>query len=287
LFNKALVWRIVATSGNLSDGEENMMPVLSNRMLVTESLPINMRGTGTKNFTFNKLLSSGNSSTLQHQSITVEYTGNPAWYAIQALPYLMEYPYDCAEQTWNRYYANSLATYISNASPKIKQVFEKWKISDTAALMSNLEKNQELKAVLLEETPWVLDAKNEAQQKRNIALLFDMVKMSEQLSSAYNKLKQMQSSNGGFVWFTGGPDDRYMTQYIVTGIGHLKKLSAIAKGQDDKLRAILQSAIPYLDRKIKEDYDNLIKYKTNLKTYTPGYTEIQYLYMRSFSLSMT
>ncbi|HNK61915.1 MAG TPA: alpha-2-macroglobulin family protein [Chitinophagaceae bacterium] len=282
LFNKALVWRIVATSGNLSDGEENMMPVLSNRMLVTESLPINMRGTGTKNFTFNKLLSSGNSSTLQHQSITVEYTGNPAWYAIQALPYLMEYPYDCAEQTWNRYYANSLATYISNTSPKIKQVFEKWKISDTAALMSNLEKNQELKAVLLEETPWVLDAKNEAQQKRNIALLFDMVKMSEQLGSAYNKLIQMQSSNGGFVWFTGGPDDRYMTQYIVTGIGHLKKLNAIAKDQNDKLRSILQSAIPYLDRKIKEDYDNLIKYKTNLKTYTPGYTEIQYLYMRSF-----
>jgi uncharacterized protein YfaS (alpha-2-macroglobulin family) len=201
---------------------------------------------------------------------------------VQALPYLMEYPYECAEQTWNRYYANSLATHIANSSPNIKAVFEKWKIKDTAALMSNLQKNQELKAVLLEETPWVLDAKNEAQQKKNIALLFDMIKMSEQLNSAYEKLKQMQSSNGGFVWFTGGPDDRYITQYIVTGIGHLKKLKAYAKGQDDKLKAILARAIPYLDRKIKEDYDNLVKYKTNLKTYAPGYTEIQYLYMRSF-----
>lgn len=282
LFNKALVWRIVARSGNMSDGEENVLPVLTNRMLVTETMPLPMSGTGTKNFDFTKLINSGNSSSLQHQSLTLEYTSNPAWYAVQALPYLMEYPYECAEQTWNRYYANSLASHIANSSPKIKKVFEKWSIQDTAALLSNLEKNQELKALLLEETPWVLDAKNETQQKRNIALLFDMVKMSNQLNSAYDKLKQMQSSNGGFVWFTGGPDDRYITQYIVTGIGHLKKLNAYAKGQDDKLRAIINLAIPYLDRKIKEDYDNLIKYKVNLKTYTPGYTVIQYLYMRSF-----
>lgn len=281
-FNKALVWRIVAKAGNYSDGEENAMPVLTNRMLVTETMPIPMRGTGTKNFTFTKLINSGTSETLQHHSLTLEYTSNPAWYAVQALPYLMEYPYECAEQTWNRYYANSLATFISNSSPRIKQVFETWKIKDTAALMSNLQKNQELKAVLLEETPWVLQAKNEAEQKRNIALLFDMIKMNEQLNSAYDKLKQMQSSNGGFVWFTGGPDDRYITQYIVTGIGHLKKLNGIAKGQEAKLKAILSTAIPYLDRKIKEDYDYLIKYKTNLKQQNIGYTQIQYLYMRSF-----
>src|SRR4029079_7298944 len=126
-------------------------------------------------------------------SLTVEYTSNPAWYAVQALPYLMEYPYECAEQLWNRYYANSLASFIANASPKIKQVFEQWKIKDTAALLSNLQKNQELKSVLLEETPWVLQAKPEAEQKRNIALLFDMVRMSNELSGSYEKFKQLQS----------------------------------------------------------------------------------------------
>jgi uncharacterized protein YfaS (alpha-2-macroglobulin family) len=282
LFNKALVWRIVAKAGSYSDGEENALPVLTNRMLVTETMPLPMRGTGTKNFTFQKLLQSGSSSSLQHHALTVEYTSNPAWYAVQALPYLMEYPYECAEQTWNRYYANSLASFISNSSPRIKQVFEQWKIKDTAALMSNLQKNQELKAVLLEETPWVLQAKNEAEQKRNIALLFDMIKMTEQLNSSFDKLKQMQSSNGGFVWFTGGPDDRYITQYITTGIGHLKKLKAYAPGQDNKLKAILSTAIPYLDRKIKEDYDNLVKYKVKLNQENIGYTQIQYLYMRSF-----
>lgn len=281
-FNKALLWRIVAKAGNYSDGEENAMPVLTNRMLVTETMPLPMRGTGSKTFSFEKLLNSGKSETLQNHALTVEYTSNPAWYAVQALPYLMEYPYECAEQTWNRYYANALASNIANSIPRIKQVFETWKIKDTAALMSNLQKNQELKALLLEETPWVMQAKNEAEQKRNIALLFDMVKMSEQLTISYNRLKQMQSSNGGFVWFTGGPDDRYITQYITTGIGHLKKLKAIPNGQESKMKAITALAVPYLDRKIKEDYDNLIKYKADLKKQQIGYVQIQYLYMRSF-----
>ncbi len=282
LFDKALVWRIVAKAGVYSDGEENALPVLTNRMLVTETMPLNMRGTGTKNFTFEKLLKSGNSESLQHQSLTIEYTSNPAWYAVQALPYLMEYPYDCAEQTWNRYYANSLASMIANSSPRIKQIFEQWKTKDTAALLSNLQKNQELKSILLEETPWVLQAKTEAEQKKNIALLFDMVKMSQQLNNSLEKLKQSQLDNGGFVWFQGGPDDRYITQYIVTGIGHLKKLNALAKGQENKVYQILATAIPYLDKKIKEDYDKLTRNKTDLKKYTPGHEIIQYLYMRSF-----
>jgi uncharacterized protein YfaS (alpha-2-macroglobulin family) len=282
LFNKALVWRIVAKAADFSDGEEAALPVLTNRMLVTETMPLPMRGTGTKNFVFDKLLKSGSNETLQNYALTVEYTSNPAWYAVQALPYLMEFPYECAEQTWNRYYANSLASKIANSSPRIKQIFEQWKTKDTAALLSNLQKNQELKSVLLEETPWVLEAKNEEQQKKNIALLFDIVKMSSELNSSYDKLKQMQSSNGGFVWFNGGPDDRYITQYIITGIGHLKKIKGYANRQDDKLKQILSTAIPYLDRKIKEDYDYLIKNKTNLKNQNISYAQVQYLYMRSF-----
>ncbi len=293
-FNKALVWRIVAkaklpaTPEEFSDGEEAALAVLTNRMLVTETLPLVMKGTGTKDLSFDKLLNSGSSKTLQNQSLTIEYTSNPAWYAVQALPYLMEFPYECAEQLWNRYYANSLATRIANSTPRIKAIFDQWSKTTSSgnntegALISNLQKNQELKSILLEETPWVLQAKNETEQKKNIALLFDLIRMSKELNSAYDKLKQMQSSNGGFVWFSGGPDDRYITQYIVTGIGHLKKLQGYASGQDEKLKQILASAIPYLDGKIKEDYDFLIKHKVVLKNNNIDFTQIQYLYMRSF-----
>ena len=282
LYNDALTYRIVAKAADASDGEEMALPVLTNRMLVTESFPLNVRNTNNKNFTWEKLIASGKSTTAQNQSLTVEYTSNPAWYAVQALPYLMEYPYECAEQTWSRFYANALASKIANSVPKIKAVFEQWKNADTAALLSNLEKNQELKAVLLEETPWVLDAKNESQQKRNIALLFDMVRMSNEADKAIAKLKEMQSSNGGFVWFKGGPDDRYITQHIITGLGHLRKLDAWPARQNAALSAIAAKALPYLDARLLEEYNNLIRYKADLKKNNLSSSAIQYLYMRSF-----
>jgi uncharacterized protein YfaS (alpha-2-macroglobulin family) len=281
-YNSALVYRFVAKAGDNGDGEEASMPVLTNSMLVTETIPLNMRGNGSKSFGMDKLINAGASETLQHHALTVEFTTNPSWYAVQALPYLMEYPYDCAEQTFNRYYANALATSIANASPKLKEVFEKWKTTDTAALLSNLQKNQELKAVLLEETPWVLEAKNEAQQKRNIALLFDMLRMSRELGTAFEKLKQLQGPNGGFTWFKGGPDDRYMTQYIITGIGHLKKLNALSKAQQADWKVVLDKAIPYLDARLKEDYDYLVRKKIKLTQNNLSYIQIQYGYMRSF-----
>jgi hypothetical protein len=287
-YNNALVYRIVAKADNASDGEEAAIPVLTNRLLVTETMPLPVRGNTTKNFRFEKLLNSSptgggrEGATLTNFSLTTEFTTNPAWYAVQALPYLMEYPNDCAEQIFNRYYANSIASKIVSNSPKIKAVFEKWKISDTSALLSNLQKNEELKSVLLQETPWVLQAQNETQQRKNIALLFDMIRMNRELESSLIKIKDMQASNGGFVWFKGGRDDRYMTQYIITGIGHLKRLGAYAKTHEKSLRSILNAAIVYLDKRIKEDYDYLIKYKIKLDQNNLSYIAVHYLYMRSF-----
>ena len=288
-FGSVLTWRIKAVSKNgaFSDGEENALPVLTNRMLVTETLPLNMRNTTSKNFTFNKLLVSNNSNSLTNHALTVEYTSNPAWYAIQALPYLIEYPYECAEQSFNRYYANMLAAFVCNSTPKIKAVFEKWllpagKGTDTVALLSNLQKNEELKSALLLETPWVLQAQNETEQKKNIAILFDMVRLSKEKDNTLNKLKEMQTSNGGFAWFKGGRDDQYMTQYIITGIGHLKKLNALTNEDYSKIKPIIEKALPYLDARLKEAYDNLRKYKLKLSNNNLSYAAIQYLYMRSF-----
>ncbi len=281
-FNDAVVYRIVAQAGNNSDGEEAAIPVVTNRMLVTETMPLPMRSNGSKDFKFGKLLNAASSNTLNSYALSVEYTTNPAWYAVQALPYLMEYPYECAEQTFNRYYANAIATKIVNSSPKIKEVFKKWSTADTAALLSNLQKNEELKSVLLEETPWVLQAQTEAQQKKNIALLFDMVRMSLQLETNLQKLSDMQSPNGGFMWFKGGPDDRYITQYILTGIGHLKALSASPSFQQYELSNIINKAMPYLDMLLRKEYDDLIKYKIKLNQNNLSNMAVQYLYMHSF-----
>ena len=289
-YSSALVYRFTASAGSgketVSDGEEASLPVLKNSMLVTESMPLPMRGNTTRNFHFDKLLQSGTSETLQQFALTVEYTGNPVWYAVQALPYIAEYPYECAEQTFNRFYANALASKIANASPRLKAVFDQWSIASpndsASALLSNLQKNEELKSVLLEETPWVLQAKTEAQQKKNIALLFDMNRMSGQLQATITKLQQFQLPNGGFPWFRGDRDDRFITQYILTGIGHLKKLGAWPKQDTALLSAIIQPALQYLDKRITEDYQQLLKSKQPLTTSYLQYSHIQYLYMRSF-----
>ncbi|MEI7983583.1 MAG: alpha-2-macroglobulin family protein, partial [Bacteroidota bacterium] len=160
-----LQYRIVARSGNFSDGEENIFPVLTNRILVTESLPLPVRGKGSFDFSFEKLLKSKTSSTLKNYNLTLEFTSNPVWYAIQALPVLDEPKYPSADNIFNSFYANSIASMIVNSNPSIKRVFENWKTTTPDALLSNLEKNQDLKSALLRETPWVLEAKSESERK--------------------------------------------------------------------------------------------------------------------------
>lgn len=292
-YNSAILYRFIAkaATGNkveaISDGEEDILPVLTNSMLVTESMPLPVKGNTVKNFRFEKLLQSGTSETLQHHALSVEFTSNPAWYVVQSLPYLFEVNYENAEQVFNRYYANALAVKISNSAPRIKDIFEKWKNAvpggkDDSTLFSNLQKNQELKSVLMQETPWVLEAKSETQQKKNLALLFDSFTMGKTLEASLQMLKQYQSANGGFVWCKGGPDDRYFTQYILTGLGRLQKMKALPPSSQAEINSIVIKAIPYLNKRLEEDYKNLIRYKADLKKNNIGYLQIQYLYLRSF-----
>jgi len=283
-FGSALKYRIKAISkdGSFSDGEESILPVLTNRILVTETLPLNLINTNQKTFRFDNLLNSAASGSLSHQSLTLEYSSNPAWYAVQSLPYLMEYPYDCSEQQFNRYFANTLAYHITGSIPRIKQIFETWKIKDTAALLSNLQKNPELKSALLQETPWVLNAQNENQQKKNIAILFDMVRVSAERNKILQKLTEMQTANGGFSWFKGGRDDRYITQYILSGIGHLKKLNALNAQDLSQLQPMISKGIKYLDARLADDYNELVKRKTDLSKNNTGGLQVHWLYMRSF-----
>lgn len=275
-YSGVLTYRVVASTGALSDGEENTLPVLSRRVFVTESLPLPIRGPETKTFTFDKLLESAKSDTLEHKALTVQVVSNPAWYAVQALPYLMEFPHECSEQVFNRLYANSLARAIANSSRKIKRIFSLWKGTDS--LQSNLEKNQDLKSVMLEETPWVLAAQNEAAGKRRVGLLFDDNHMEDALSRAYEKLKKMQLSDGAWPWFPGGRPNSYITLYVMTGFGRLLNMDIEVK-QDLALKSL-----DHLDRWIDEIYDN-IKRHGHLERNNLSSTIAMYLYGRSFYLS--
>ncbi len=278
---EAITWRITAETENHSDGEEKLLPVLPNRRLVTESMPMSVRKNKTKEFSFDKLLNSGESNTLEHYRYTLEVTQNPAWYAVQALPYLAEFPHECSEQIFSRYYANTLAGSIANANPKIKKVFDAWRNIEPDAMMSKLQQNEELKSIVLSETPWVRDAKNEAEQKRRIAMLFDLNTMSNQQDAALSRLQKMQLNNGGWPWFGGSYPSRYITQHIVAGFGHMQVLNVADIRNDREVRQMIRVAVSYLDEEIKDDF-NRVKEHGNLQDNNLENVQVQYLYARSF-----
>ena len=215
-----LTYKALATSGTLSDGEEGWLPVIPRRVMLTESLALPVRDVGSKDFTFQKLLDSKKSPTLENRMLDVQVVSQPAWYAVMALPYLMEFPHECAEQTFNRYYANALARHIANTNPKIRRIFELWK--NTPAFDSPLTKNADLKGIVLEETPWLAEAAESSQARRNLGLLFDDNRLDNELDLTLKKLGEMQGDDGLWPWFPGGRGNEYISLYIATGFARLR-----------------------------------------------------------------
>ncbi len=275
---QAVSYKIVAAAGDFSDGEESILPVVTNRMLVTETLPISIRENQNKTFTFDKL-TKNTSETLDNFKLTFEMTTNPLWYAIFSLPYLREYPYECSEQVFSRLYGNLISENIIGSQPKIKAVFDDW--NRKGQLKSKLELNQELKNILLEETPWVRDAVSEEEQMKRIAVLFDLNKMQQEMKAAFDKLSQKQQNSGGFAWFDGGRENEYITTHIVSGFGNLKNMKIDLKKHGIEINSLVKNAINFIDQKQLEYYKEQQRLKKNDLDWNTG---IHYLYARSFFL---
>src|SRR5699024_10666898 len=193
----AVRYKITARGGNFTDGQTDVLPVLSNRVFITESLPIWVDPKEEKSFTLTHL-KTNTSKSLQKHRLIFEYTSNPAWTALRALPYLIEFPHDCAEQVFARYYANTLSKEILKANPQIADVVKAWQENDS--LKTKLEKNQELKGILLEESPWLKTAISQKAQQKRLADLLNDTATTKKAKATLLKLKQMQLSSGGFPW---------------------------------------------------------------------------------------
>ncbi len=281
-----LRYRVTAQAGNTSDGEEKAIPVLSNRMMVTESLPLPVRGQGDFTFTFDKLLQSGKSGlsdSRRNYRLTLEFAANPAWYAVQALPALNDYPYETAEAIFSAWWSNALAYHIANSDPAIRAVFEAWKTLTPDALKSNLAKNEDLKTALLQETPWVLDAADEADRKQKLGQYFDQNRIGDNLAVNLQKLLRLQRPGGGWSWMAGMRENRYTTQAILTGIGKLHHLGILKITGDPMVQEALGKAMAYLQGELVRDLQEIRKYDPEWeKNPHLGPMQVQYLYAISF-----
>ncbi|WP_393924972.1 alpha-2-macroglobulin family protein [Dysgonomonas sp. Shenzhen-Wh21] len=275
--------RIVAQNKTFSDGEQHVLAVLSNRMMVTESMPIDVTKAGTNTFTFDKLYNN-TSSTASNYRLTLEYASNPAWYAIQALPSFSNPTSENAVNWFASYYVNTLGSSIIRQYPKVGSMIEAWKKQggDKQTFVSKLQKDEELKNVLLEETPWVLDAKNEAEQMQRLSLLFDLNNTKQMTNAATKKLQDLQNTNdGGWSWYKGMYPSRSVTQYILYGYAKLQLVGQVEYHED--VKEMQMNALKFIDSQILKDFEKLKENNKNWeKTTSVSTNQLEYAYVRSF-----
>ena len=260
--------------GNHTDGEQNVLPVLSNRMLVTETLPFHIGSESTQVFDFEEMSRMSSSETLINHSYSIEFTSNPAWTVVKAIPYLTVKENPSTIELANALYGNLLMRDIITKNPDIRKAIELWKEDD---LTSPLNKNKDLKLSLITDTPWVRDALEEESNRALLKLYLDDNYITNQIQLLTKKLSQRQYASGGLSWMPEGRDNWYVTQNVLERMGHLAKLG-IAHGMDDKF---LEKSLNYMDARFAE-HDKKIKEKDR-KLYSMA---IHYLYVRSMYLEV-
>ena len=271
--------RMVADGDTFSDGEQRYIPVLTDKQWVTETVPLNVNGEGAHTFSLENLFNK-HSKTASEQRLTVEFTAHPAWYAVQALP-VVAHPQNEDALSWTTaYYAHSLAAYIVKENPRIKQVFDSWKAQGGTkeTFMSNLQKNQELKNILLAETPWLTEATNEAEQKQRIATLFDLNTMNSQLAVSVEKLGELQNADGAWSWYKGMQGSRYVTTQVMEMLVRLNALTH--QDADSRMQPMIQKGFEYLGKQAAEEYKSMKEAeKKGAVGIRPSEQVLRYLYI--------
>ncbi|AZA77333.1 hypothetical protein EG347_07335 [Chryseobacterium sp. G0186] len=270
-------YKILAKTKNYSDGEENVLPILSDRMLVTETIPISIKEGQNKTYIMDGLLNNISSSAANF-NLSVELTSNPLWFAVMSIPYLRSFPHECSEQLFSRLYGNMLSAYVMNSSPKIKKIFDEWNAKETPS--NPLEANENLKTILIGETPWLSRIKDQDEQMEQLALFFNLNRMQRDLKKAQRDLVDRQNPDGSFSWFPGGGKDKTISGHILAGFGKLDKM---LKGQSadyftSEINRVIKNSIDYLDKEYNEQLikDQKGKDKLDLNDYSA------YFYYRSY-----
>ena len=271
--------RMVADGDTFSDGEQRYIPVLTDKQWVTETVPLNVNGEGAHIFSLENLFNK-HSKTASEQRLTVEFTAHPAWYVVQALPVVANPQNEDALSWATAYYAHSLAACIVKENPRIKQIFDSWKAQGGTkeTFMSNLQKNQELKNILLAETPWLTEATNEAEQKQRIATLFDLNTMNSQLAVSVEKLGELQNADGAWSWYKGMQGSRYVTTQVMEMLVRLNALTH--QDADSRMQPMIQKGFEYLGKQAAEEYKSMKEAeKKGAVGLRPSEQVLRYLYI--------
>src|SRR5690554_34172 len=265
---EGLQYRISVQSGNFTDGEESVIPVLSNRQLVTETVPIWQLANENKTYQLTNLLEN-TSATLENHQLRIDVSNNATWLMMQSLPYLLDYPHQCSEQLFARYFANVIASNVLENNPSIQQLVKEWKENPK----SKLEENEELKEILLQETPWMKDLVSDEEQKAQFAHYFYVNRLDDEAKKIEDILTERQLPSGALPWFSGGNENPYITAHILVTIAQLKNLG-IQNPFLNNTEGFMNKAHRYLDVQFEKKFKNKQE---------PSFSEvIDYAFVKSY-----
>lgn len=271
-----LICRIVASGRGYSDGEQHYMPVLPSRELVTNTLAFTQNEPGTLHLDLKKMFAVSDKS----NKLTVEYTNSPAWLMVQALPSMINPDGDNAISLATAYYANSIGRHLMQSTPVIKQTMELWKNEASqnggSTLQSALQKNESLKQIVLEETPWLLDADRESEQKQQLMGYFNESQINYRLADNLSRLSRLQNADGSFAWWKGMKGSPYMTMSVLQTLTRLNHMV----GEQDETKNILNTAFAYMDKQMAREVKEMKKAESEgkVKNVRPSELAVQYLY---------
>ena len=266
-----LICQMTVSGKGFSDGEQHYLPILPSSERVTVSVPITQHQPGETIIDLATLIPEDG----KNGKLTLEYTNHPAWLMIQTLPTVGNPIDDNAISQAASYYANAIGQYILQQNPQAKTAFALWK-QGGEGLTSQLEKNQELKDLILNETPWVMDAERETEQRQRLGDFFDENLMQNRLNSAIEKLRKLQLSDGAWTWWQGMPGSFYMTVAVSEMLVRLNDMTEIHSATEE----MLSSAFDFMGAEIVEMVDEMKKWeKKGHKPSFPSFKALQWLYL--------
>lgn len=271
--------RWIAQTTDCSDGEARPLAVLTNTQNITETRAFSLSRAGEQQIDLRKLFQF-DSQKAQRRTLTVEYTARPMWLALQSLPSLMQPTRRDILSLSTSYYAGSLAAHIAQAVPGMEAAVKE--MAAGAKSKSTLAANQELADILLQETPWVMDAEREQQRHERLKTLFESEAQANRRMTMLNAMRALQQADGSFAWFPGMRGSSYLTCEVAYLLTRLNAMTGLPSDEPSQVAdGIRAKAVEYLRQDVAKEVERMRKEKK--KELGISMLGLQYLYLTTRS----
>lgn len=242
----ALIVTVKSSTSNYSDGVRTLLPVLSSSQPVIDATTFYL-APDQKEFTQEIPASAPGSK------VTLSFCENPTWEVVSALPGLRSDDASTSIGASAQLFAAAVSRYVMSLNPAIEPALKEWlnAAGDEGELLSMLNRNDDLKQLVLASTPWVQQAQSDEERIARLALLFDSKEIDGSIKAAVSKLEKLNRPGGGWSWTENYDEPSYWaTMLILNNFAELRQLGC----DPSQLDGMVKSALGYIDNNIAKDY---------------------------------